>query len=52
MNGPSDKPELSQDQLARIAETLKRIRSGLARAPSLTAPEPAHVFTPRMQDAK
>jgi len=50
MNGSANQPDLSHDQLARIAQTLKRIRDGLASSPG--APEPAHIFMPGLQDAR
>ncbi|MDX8464693.1 hypothetical protein RFM26_03230 [Mesorhizobium sp. VK23B] len=50
MNGSANQPELSRDQLVRIAQTLKRIRDGLAS--SSGASEPAHIFIPGLQDAQ
>lgn len=45
--------ELTEDQQKRIAQTLKRIRAGLARAKLGPFSEPAHVFEPEAQhDAK
>jgi hypothetical protein len=52
MNTTPDTLKLSEDQLKRIAATLERIRDGLSRAEPVTAPEPAHLFTPKMQNAK
>jgi hypothetical protein len=52
MDGTADQSKLSQDQKARIAETLKRIRGGLAHASPAPAPEPAHIFIPSRQEAK
>ncbi len=52
MNTTPDTLKLSEDQLKRIAATLERIRDGLGRAEPFTAPEPTHLFTPKMQNAK
>lgn len=41
--------ELTDDQKERIAQTLGRIRAGLARAKLRPFSEPAHVFEPEAQ---
>jgi hypothetical protein len=43
--------ELTRDQLARMAATLKRIRGGLSKFGVEPAPEPAHLFSPEVRDA-
>jgi hypothetical protein len=44
--------ELTDDQLARIEATLKRIRGGLSKFTPQPAQEPAHFFAPEVRDAK
>ncbi len=44
-------PELTRDQLARMAATLKRIRGGLDKFDVEPAQEPAHFFSPEVRDA-
>ena len=45
-----EQPELTEDQLARIAATLKRIRGGLDKFSPRRIDEPAHVFAPETQN--
>lgn len=52
MNEQPQPMQLTEDQQARIAATLKRIRAGLAGADGRVAPEPAHVFRPGTQGAE
>jgi hypothetical protein len=42
----NDKPVLTEEQLARIDATLKRIRGGLKKIEIAPGEEPAHLFTP------
>jgi len=44
--------ELTDDQLARIEATLKRIRGGLSKFTAQPAQEPAHFFVPEVCNAK
>lgn len=46
-----EQSELTDDQLARIEATLRRIRSGLGKVRAATTQEPAHVFVPEVRDA-
>jgi hypothetical protein len=42
----NDKTVLTEEQLARIEATLKRIRGGLKKATIAPGTEPAHIFSP------
>ena len=44
--------DLTEDQERRIAETLRRIRAGLARVPVGAMDEPAHLFDPEALNDK
>jgi hypothetical protein len=50
MHNVPDPSTLSEDQPKRVAAILKRIREGLDCANRLIAPEPCHLFTPKIQD--
>jgi hypothetical protein len=41
--------QLNDEQLKRIAATLKRIRGGLSKAETNQFSEPAHTFNPEAQ---
>ena len=42
--------DLTEDQERRIAETIRRIRAGLAQVPVREMDEPAHIFDPEALD--
>ena len=46
-----EQSELTDDQLARIDATLKRIRGGLRKFSAVTTQEPAHLFAPEVHRA-
>lgn len=47
-----DKRQLTDEQLARIEATLRRIRGGLKRGTVEAGEEPAHLFTPEVHHAR
>ncbi|SFK25570.1 hypothetical protein [Bradyrhizobium sp. Gha] len=51
MHKMPDPSGLSEEQLRQVTATLQRIREGLVCDNRLIAPEPSHLFTPRIQDA-